>query len=103
METTKRRKQVTLRITEELRERLNQEARKEHRSVNNLVEGILLDAMYYEPNEETIEAIEEARAGRYAGTIDLSSRKHLFGHAANEARPLQSSVQEGLQAIPASG
>ena len=75
METTKRRKQVTLRITEELRERLNQEARKEHRSVNNLVEGILLDAMYYEPNEETIEAIEEARAGRYAGTIDLSSRE----------------------------
>ena len=75
METTKRRKQVTLRITEELRERLNQEARKEHRSVNNLVEGILLDAMYYDPNEETIEAIEEARAGRYAGTIDLSSRE----------------------------
>ena len=75
METTKRRKQGKLRITVELRERLNQEARKEHRSVNNLVEGILLDAMYYEPNEETIEAIEEARAGRYAGTIDLSSRE----------------------------
>ena len=75
METTKRRKQVTLRITDELRERLSQEARKEHRSVNNLVEGILLDAMYYEPNEETIEAIEEARAGRYAGTIDMSSRE----------------------------
>ena len=75
METTKRRKQVTIRITDELRERLNQEAQKEHRSVNNLVEGILLDAMYYEPNEETIEAIEEARAGRYAGTIDMSSRE----------------------------
>jgi hypothetical protein len=26
-----------------------------------------------EPNEETIEAIEEARAGKYAGTIDISS------------------------------
>ena len=75
METTKRRKQVTLRITDELRERLNQEARKVHRSENILVEGILLNAMYYEPNEETIEAIEEARAGRYAGTIDMSSRE----------------------------
>ena len=43
--------------------------------MNDLVEGILLDALYYEPNEETIAAIEEARAGRYAGTIDLSSRE----------------------------
>jgi|GEM_PF-2218419 hypothetical protein len=28
-----------------------------------------------EPNKETIAAIEAARAGRYAGTIDLSSRE----------------------------
>lgn len=32
-----------------------------------------LDAIYYEPNEATLEAIEEARSGRYAGTLDASS------------------------------
>lgn len=32
-----------------------------------------MDAVYSEPNEETIAAIEEARSGKYAGTIDASS------------------------------
>ena len=33
----------------------------------------LMDAVYSEPNEETIAAIEEARSGKSAGTIDVSS------------------------------
>ncbi len=33
----------------------------------------ILDEMYYVPNAETVAAIEEARAGKYAGTADLSS------------------------------
>lgn len=32
-----------------------------------------MDAVYSEPNEETIAAINEARSGKYAGTIDVSS------------------------------
>lgn len=31
------------------------------------------DYSSHEPNEETIEAIEEARSGKHAGTIDMSS------------------------------
>ena len=46
---------------------------KEQQSVDDLVEGLLLDAIYHEPNEATLEAIEEARSGRYAGTLDASS------------------------------
>ena len=41
--------------------------------MDDLVEGLLLDAIYHEPNEATIEAIEEARTGRYAGTLDASN------------------------------
>lgn len=75
MDAVKRKKQTSFRLSTELRGRLREKAAEEHRSMNDLVEGILLDALYYEPNEETIAAIEEARAGRYAGTIDLSSRE----------------------------
>lgn len=32
-----------------------------------------MDAVYSEPNEETIAAINEARSGEYAGTIDVSN------------------------------
>ena len=41
--------------------------------MDDFVESILLDAIYYGPNEATLEAIEEARSGRYAGTLDASS------------------------------
>jgi hypothetical protein len=44
-----------------------------NRSLSNYVECVLTDSVYREPNEETLEAIEEARAGKYAGRIDTSS------------------------------
>lgn len=31
-----------------------------------------MDAMYSEPNEETVAAINEARSGKYSGTIDTT-------------------------------
>lgn len=34
---------------------------------------VLTDAVFDEPNEETIQAIEESRRGIYAGTVDTSS------------------------------
>jgi len=73
MEAVKRKRQTTFRLSSELRDRLRRKAKEEHQSMNELVERLLLDALYYEPNEETIAAIEEARSGQYAGTIDASS------------------------------
>jgi len=73
MEAVKRKRQTTFRLSSELRDRLRRKAEEEHQSMNELVERLLLDALYYELNEETIAAIEEARAGQYAGTIDASS------------------------------
>ncbi len=33
----------------------------------------LWDATYYRPNANTVEAIEEAKAGKYAGTLNMDS------------------------------
>ena len=67
------RKQTSFRLREDLLQILQEQAKKANRSLNNFVESTLMDAVYSEPNEETIAAIEEARSGKYAGTIDASS------------------------------
>lgn len=41
-------------------------------SMNNYVESLLKDTMLYIPNDETIEAINESRSGKYAGTVDTT-------------------------------
>ena len=73
MEASIVRKQTTFRLRTDLLERLKAMALQNNRSLNNYVEEILLDAVYHEPNAITIEAIEEAKAGKYAGTLDVSS------------------------------
>ena len=67
------RKQTSFRLREDLLQILQEQAKKANRSLNNFVESTLMDAVYSEPNEETIEAINEARSRKYAGTIDVSS------------------------------
>ena len=67
------RKQTAFRLRKDLLERLKIEARKENRSLNNYVESVLLDAVYREPNEETLAAMEEARNGKNLTKVDTSS------------------------------
>ena len=67
------RKQTAFRLRKDLLERLKIEARKENRSLNNYVESVLLDAVYREPNEETLAAMEEAREGKNLTKVDTSS------------------------------
>lgn len=67
------RKQTSFRLREDLLQVLQEQAKKANRSLNNFVESTLMDAIYSDPNEETIAAIKEARAGKFAGTIDTSS------------------------------
>ena len=67
------RKQTSFRLREDLLKVLQEEAKKANRSLNNFVESTLMDAMYSEPNEDTIRAINEARTGKFAGTVDTSS------------------------------
>lgn len=57
---------------------LKSAAKREHRSLNNFVECLLMDAMYTEPNEETKAAIEEARAGKNLKKVDTSSFENFI-------------------------
>jgi hypothetical protein len=67
------RKLTAFRIREDLLNRLRVAAKKENRSLNNYVENVLMNVIYDEPNETTLETIREARSGNFAGTIDTSS------------------------------
>lgn len=70
---TARRKRTAFRFHPELLERLKQEAKASEQSLNGYVEDILWDAVYDEPNEVTKAAIEESKAGKYAGVVDMTS------------------------------
>ena len=61
------------RLPVSLLDKLKELARKDRRSLNNYVECLLLDAVYNEPNEETLASLEEAKAGHLEGPLDTSS------------------------------
>lgn len=67
------RKQTAFRLRTDLLERLKVAARKENRSLNNYVESILLDAVYREPNDETLAAMREAKENKNLETLNLDS------------------------------
>ncbi|MDE5674906.1 MAG: toxin-antitoxin system protein [Muribaculaceae bacterium] len=80
MEAAIQKKATMFRLNVDLIDRLKEMARREHRSLNNFVECILLDVAYNEPNEVTKAAIEEAKSGKLRDTspIDTSSVEAMF-------------------------
>lgn len=80
MEAAIQKKATMFRLPTDLLDRLKEMAKREHRSLNNFVECILLDVAYNEPNAETKAAIEEARGGKLRDTpaIDTSSVEAMF-------------------------
>ena len=70
-------KQTAFRFSEDLLERLKELAKKDNRSLNNYVEKILMEAVYDEPNEETIAAMKEAKEGKSLETLDLAKFKEF--------------------------
>lgn len=80
MEATVQKKSTMFRLNVELVDRLKEMAKREHRSLNNFVECVLLDVAYSEPNETTKAAIEEARSGRLRDVppVDTSSIESMF-------------------------
>ena len=71
--TKKTRTRAYLRLRPQLVEKLKAEAESKNKSFNSYVESLLYDAVFWEPNEETVEAIKESRRGEYAGIVNLSS------------------------------
>jgi hypothetical protein len=66
-------KNQTFRLPVYLLDKLKELANKDRRSLNNYVEGLLLDAVYHEPNEITLAAMKDAKEGKLEGPIDVSS------------------------------
>jgi len=83
MEVTTPKKATMFRLSAELLDRLKEMAKREHRSLNNFVECVLLDVAYNEPNETTKAAIEEARSGllRNSPAVDTTSVEAMFKSA----------------------
>lgn len=73
MDIALEKKAHVFRLPTYLLDRLKELARKDRRSLNNFVECLLLDAVYHEPNEETIASLNDAKAGRLEGSVDTSS------------------------------
>lgn len=80
MEAAIQKKATMFRLNTDLLERLKELAKREHRSLNNFVECVLLDVAYNEPNEVTKEALKEARSGklRNASPVETSSVEAMF-------------------------
>ena len=72
METTAR-KPTAFRLNNDLLNRLKELAKKENRSLNNFVETILFDAVYREPNGETLAAMKEVEDGKDLETLDMDN------------------------------
>ena len=67
------RKQTAFRLRTDLLDRLKVAAKKENRSLNNFVESVLSDAVYREPNEETLTAMKDAKENGNLETLDLDN------------------------------
>lgn len=84
MDAAIQKKATMFRLNVDLIDRLKEMAKREHRSLNNFVECVLLDVAYNEPNEITKAAIEEAKSGklRDVPSVDTSSIDAIFGKGA---------------------
>ncbi|PWL58167.1 MAG: toxin-antitoxin system protein [Bacteroidales bacterium] len=66
------RKQPSFRLNEDLLVRLQAEAKRHNRSLNNLVESVLLAFVLERPNKTTIAAMKEAESSDSLETLDLN-------------------------------
>lgn len=73
MSITRVRRTATFRFSADLLDTLKAQAKKSNCSLNKYVEEILLDSVYYEPNEDTKAAIEEVKKGENLKVVDMSS------------------------------
>lgn len=72
MATAIPRTQTSFRLRKELLEKLQMEAKRHNRSLNNLVESVLMAFVAHKPNEVTIAAMHEAETSDNPETLDLS-------------------------------
>ena len=67
------RKQTSFRLSVDLLKRLQDEAKRHNRSLNNLVESVLMAFVSDRPNKTTLAAMKEAETSDNLETLDLNS------------------------------
>ncbi len=67
------RKQTSFRLREDLLSRLQAEAKRHNRSLNNLVESVLMAFVAERPNKTTLAAMKEAETSDNLETLDMNS------------------------------
>lgn len=67
------RKQTSFRLSEDLIRRLQEEAKHHNRSLNNLVESVLMAFVAERPNKTTLAAMKEAETSDNLETLDLGN------------------------------
>lgn len=67
------RKQTSFRLSTELLARLQEEAKRHNRSLNNLVESVLMAFVADKPNKTTLAAMREAETSDNLETLDLKN------------------------------
>ena len=73
MDAVVMRESTLLNLPTNLLSRLREAAKAADITLDDFVEEILTDVVYHTPNAETAEAIEEAQAGQYAGSLDVTN------------------------------
>ena len=71
------RKQTSFRLSETLLARLQEEARRHNRSLNNLVESVLMSFVSSHPNKTTLAAMKEAETYDILETLDMKEFRNF--------------------------
>lgn len=71
------RKQTSFRLNEDLLTRLQEEARRHNRSLNNLVESVLMAFVADRPNKTTLSAMREAETSDSLETLELDNFRNF--------------------------
>ena len=71
--TTALRKQTSFRLSTDLINQLQNEAERHNRSLNNLVESVLMAFVASQPNKTTLAARKEAENSDALETLDLNN------------------------------
>ena len=77
MNTLSVRKQTSFRLNEDLLTRLQIEAKRHNRSLNNLVESILMAFVSDRPNKTTLAAMREAEESDDLEVLDLNDFRNF--------------------------
>ena len=71
------RKQTSFRLSTDLIERLQIEAKRHNRSLNNLVESVLMAFVAERPNKTTLAAMKEAESSDSLEILDLKNFRNF--------------------------